>query len=52
MNTNDRYQFLLCLMREDVATDAEKKEFYDLCQEMLYAKLLENIDVLKRLKDR
>ena len=39
-------------MREDVATEAEKKEFYALCQEMLYAKLLENIDVLKRMKDR
>jgi hypothetical protein len=52
MNTNNRYQYLLVLMREDVATDAEKKEFYDLCQQMLYAKMLENIDVLKRLADR
>jgi hypothetical protein len=52
MNTKDRYQFLLCLMREDVATDAEKKEFYDLCQQMLYDIMLQNIDVLKRLADR
>jgi len=52
MTNKDRYQFLLCLMREDVATDAEKKEFYDLCQEMLYAILWDNIDVLKRLADR
>ena len=52
MNTKDRYQFLLVLMREDVATDAERKEFYDLCQEMLYAIMWDNIDVFKRLADR
>jgi hypothetical protein len=52
MNTNTRYQTLLVLMCEGVATDDERKEFYDLCQQMLYAVMLDNIDVLKRLKDR
>lgn len=52
MNTKNRYQFLLCLMREDVASEAEKAEFYDLCQEMLYAIMWDNIDVFKRLADQ
>ena len=52
MTNTDRYQYLLVLCREGVATEAERKEFYDLCQKMLYAIMLDNIDVFKRLADQ
>ena len=52
MNTKARYQYLLGLCREGVATPEEKAEFYELCQQMLYATMLDNIDVFKRLADR
>lgn len=52
MNTQDRYTYLLNANRSGTATDAEKAEFYELCFRMLTEVLWENIDVLKRLKDR
>ena len=52
MTNTERYHFLLVLCREGVATEDEKKEFYDLCQTMLYAIMWDNIDVFKRLADR
>lgn len=52
MTNTERYQYLLVLCREGVATDAERAEFYDLCQELLHDKLMQNIDVFKRLADQ
>ena len=52
MTNTERYHYLLVLCREGVATEAERKEFYDLCQTMLYAIMWENIDVFKRLADK
>ena len=52
MTNTERYHYLLVLLREGVATEDEKKEFYDLCQTMLYAIMWDNIDVFKRLADK
>lgn len=50
--TQQRYAYLLTLCREGVATAEETQEFFDLCQQQLYAKLTDSMDVLKRLADR
>ena len=52
MNTETRYQQLLILNREGVATPEEKTEFFALCQDLLLQIMLKNIDVLRRLRDR
>ena len=47
-----RYQQLLILNREGVATPEEKAEFFSICQDLLLQIMLKNIDVFQRLRDR
>ena len=51
-DTQTRYQQLVILNREGVATNEERKEFYALCQDLLQTIMLKNIDVFRRLRDR
>lgn len=43
MTNTERFHFLTCLMREGVATPAEQKEFFDLCDKARYAIIWDNV---------
>lgn len=43
MTNTERFCFLTCLMREGVATPAEQKEFFDLCDKARYAIMWDNV---------